>query len=85
MRSAVVAVIVCTFAGAVGCGGSSGPSPQDAEAHVRAELEAQGEGINVRSVYCEEGSGDRFECEVSYSVLGTGQRTERVLVDEAEL
>lgn len=64
-----------------GCGG---PSPQDAENHVRSTLE-ENQGVQVKGVFCDEVSGDRYECEVTYSVLGTGEKFERTIVDGDDL
>jgi hypothetical protein len=69
-----------------GCGGG-GPTAQDAEEHVRSQLEAT-EGVEVREVVCEEIDGGRFECSVDRVLPGygaAGREQSRVIVDADEI
>lgn len=76
-RGLAIPVVVAL---AAGCGG---PSPQDAEDYARDQYEDR--GVPVESVYCREGSGERFECQVTVRIPGRGPTTDNVLVEESEL
>lgn len=63
-----------------GCGAAEA---QDAEDYARDQYEDR--GVPVERVYCREGSGERFECQVTVRIPGRGPTTDNVVVEESEL